>query len=277
MTIWLVYDEENIARNTFFIDRWREACIARGVSLRLVKTCDIAYGVFLGKPAVTAAGEKRLPEAAVMRAQRPLLSKQLENCGVHVFNNAFVSLMCNDKQRTHLQLGGLVPMMDTAFVGAPFARCPFPFPVVVKPAHGCGGRQVTLAKTQEEYDKALAAILPDTAVAQMLCTEPGRDLRVYMLGNTVLQAMLRVSETDFRSNFGLGGSAKPVDVPGEVVRMLDIIKAQFTFGLVGVDFIRHKKHWVFNEIEDAVGTRMLYAHTRIDPVRLYLDHILKSI
>jgi glutathione synthase/RimK-type ligase-like ATP-grasp enzyme len=59
--------------------------------------------------------------------------------------------------------------------------------------------------------------------------------------------------------------------------MVEAIAQQFHFGLVGVDFIFHKGELVFNEIEDAVGTRMLYMHTDMDIVRDYLDFILGAL
>ncbi|NLG58257.1 MAG: hypothetical protein GX540_07585, partial [Clostridiales bacterium] len=45
-------------------------------------------------------------------------------------------------------------------------------------------------------------------------------------------------------------------------------------GLIGVDFLFHQGRLLFNEIEDAVGTRMLYALGEGDIVRDYLAHIL---
>lgn len=50
----------------------------------------------------------------------------------------------------------------------------------------------------------------------------------------------------------------------------------FDFGLVGIDFIFHRGSLVFNEIEDAVGTRMLYTGG-LDIVPDYLDFILSRL
>ena len=81
MTGWLVYDEENIERNTRFIGFWLEEAHRRDISLSLVKTRDIAYGIRFGKPFVSAAGQTDHPEFAVMRAAHPLLSKIMEQQG----------------------------------------------------------------------------------------------------------------------------------------------------------------------------------------------------
>ena len=69
----------------------------------------------------------------------------------------------------------------------------------------------------------------------------------------------------------------PYKIDSETENNVMKILSRFNFDFVGVDFIFHNGRLLFNEIEDAVGTRMLYAHTDIDPVKCYLDHIIKSL
>jgi gamma-F420-2:alpha-L-glutamate ligase len=277
MNGWLVYDEENIPRNERFIGFWMLEARRRGVSLALVKTKDIAFGIRGDKPFAFCAGQDGLPGFAVMRTVSPLLSRQLESLGVRVFNDSRVSALCNDKRETHLLLAGRVPMMDTAFADTARFACPFPYPVVVKASHGSGGREVLLARDEAEYSAALAALAPDSAVIQPLCDHPGLDLRVYVIGKKIIQPMLRQSQTDFRSNFGLGGTATPAVLTREQENMTASIIELFDFGLAGVDFINHRGQWLFNEIEDAVGTRMLYMGTGINIVEMYMNHILSRM
>ncbi len=277
MTGWLIYEADNVSRNQFFVDRWMAAAAARGITIRLALTRDLAWGVRDGRLFLAHQAGWPLPDFVVMRTQQPLLSQHLEMMSISCFNNAEVARTVNDKRATHMLLADRLPMMDTAFVAPGAFYAPFPYPVVVKAAHGCGGRQVFLAHTQEEYAQALGRVAPDEAVVQPLSDQPGRDLRVYLLGDRVVGAMLRTAASDFRGNFGLGGDSGPVDIPPDVAGYLDVVRQAFTFGLVGVDFIFHKGRAVFNEIEDAVGTRMLYQHTSMDIVQDYLDMILTKM
>lgn len=278
MTGWMVYDPQNVERNRFFIDRWMNAADKQGVTLRLITTPKIAYGVKDGQPMLLLDSKSARPDFVVMRSQHPLLSAHLEKMGIPCFNNARVADICNDKRKTHALLMGQIPMMDSAFLTHDSFHQPFPYPVVVKAAHGCGGRQIFLAKDEAGLDAAKQAIYPDDLVVQPLCDEPGQDLRVYVLNDQIFATMLRCSDDgDFRSNVGLGGASKPVDMPQELKGYVSLIMAQFHFDLVGIDFIRNGGRWVFNEIEDAVGTRMLYMHTQHDIAALYLHHILKKI
>ena len=62
-----------------------------------------------------------------------------------------------------------------------------------------------------------------------------------------------------------------------LLRHVRAVQGLFSFGLVGVDFLFHQGQLVFNEIEDAVGTRMLYMHTQLDIASDYLDWILNRM
>ena len=277
MTGWLVYDQDNIKRNQFFIDRWMDAAKKRGLDLQLVTAQQISWGLRRGLPFLMKDLSDARPSFAVMRAQYPQLRAHLESMGIPCFNNAKVGDICNDKQKTHSLLSGLLPMMPTAFLTPSAFQNPFPYPVVVKGAHGCGGRSVYLADNEAEYAEAVRKISPDTFIVQPLSSDPGKDLRVYVLGNRIIAAMLRYQEGDFRSNVGLGGGSRPVDVTDELRDYVSRVLAHFDTGLVGVDFIYHEGRLVFNEVEDAVGTRMLYMHTGLDIADEYLALILKTI
>lgn len=276
MTGWLVYEKDNVTRNQFFVDRWMQAAVSSGVSLRLVTTDLVRMGA-AGGTLFLADAEGNTPDFVVMRAQYQLLSEHAEKMGIPVYNNARVSAICNDKRRTHQLLFGLVPMMDTAFVLPETKVCPFPFPAVVKASHACGGRQVYLVQNDDAFREALLALAPDSAVVQPVCDTPGRDVRVYVLGNQIVGTMLRYSQGDFRSNVGLGGGSRPYDMDDTLAGYVSQIQELFRFGLVGVDFLFDHGRLLFNEIEDAVGTRMLYMHTNRDIAKEYLQMILKDI
>lgn len=277
MTGWLIYDQGNIDRNRFFVDRWMAAADRRGVSLALVTAQEISWGVREGDDFLMLGLRDARPDFAVTRAPYPLLSAHLQRMGIPCFNNAKVADICNDKQKTHSLLSGELPMMPTAFLTPSAFVNPFPYPVVVKGAHGCGGRSVRLARNDREYREAVEMIAPDTLIVQPLCDEPGKDLRVYVMGNQIIAAMLRHQESDFRSNVGLGGGSAPVPVTDELRDYVSRVLKHFDTGLVGIDFIYHQGRLVFNEVEDAVGTRMLYMHTARDIADEYLALILSRV
>ena len=147
------------------------------------------------------------------------------------------------------------------------------YPLVVKSRAGHGGQEVFLLHTEEECEKFFKAHAPDGYIVQQFCSEAGKDLRVYVLGGKILAGVLRSSDEDFRSNYSLGGRVESVPVPQEVQDMVKTLHDAYSFDFVGIDFIRHDGKWILNEVEDVVGSRMLYETTDLDAVKLYIEYV----
>ena len=150
-------------------------------------------------------------------------------------------------------------------------------PFVVKVIDGHGGSEVFLVDSADKCKELFSKYEKGKFIAQELCSEPGVDMRVYVLGKKVLASVKRTSLSDFRSNFSLGGNAELIDPPSEVKDTALAVADRLGADFIGVDFIRHGGEWVLNEIEDVVGTRMLYSLTALDPAKLYVGHVIKRI
>ena len=210
---------------------------------------------------------------AIVRNRDSKLCKRLEENNIRCFNSSYVVNIGNDKWEMYKDFNSAgIPVMYTQ-------RTKLPYPFVMKPVDGHGGENVYLIKNADEYESVISNI-PDERqgdlIYQVIATEKGRDIRVYVVGGTILTAMERIAvdtEKDFRSNYSLNGNAKEHALTDEELKLAakvaDHIKADF----VGIDLIYNNGRPVVNEIEDAVGTRMLYSLTDIDPVREFVAHI----
>ena len=92
--------------------------------------------------------------------------------------------------------------------------------------------------------------------------------------------MLRTagSEEAFRANFSLGGTASLITPTREERFMATELAEALPSDFIGIDIIYDKGGSpVFNEIEDAVGSRMLYTYTDIDIIKQFAEHILKTV
>ncbi len=277
----LIYKQSEVVRNQRFIELFMQAAHLHGVIMQVVYVEDISFGFLEGKSFLYVGGQNMHMDFAVMRVMHPTLSAHLEMCSIPVFNPAKVSAICNDKQKTALyfmQKG--LPLVDTAVVSLEYPKHTFSYPVVVKASKGCGGRYVFLCKEEQAYIRALNKIYPDHAVVQPFIQTGGQDIRVYMLGGKIYQCMLRYSEDkqEFRSNFGIHGLAKPIDVNERVAKLAYKAVEGLDTMLVGVDFFVDMQGKVYiNEIEDAVGTRMLYQFTNHQVVNDYMALIVKRL
>ena len=275
----LFYEGFEAERNRHYIELYFRACKKRGIALSLCLLERLSFGVQSGAPFLFYDGKPfEIPDFAVMRLREPVLSRQLEQMGARVFNSSAVCALANDKRSTYQFAQSLgLPMMDTWFLTGGAAEQSFPYPVVVKSARGFGGHEVRLANNKAELDDALLAFPAGGAVVQRLASDTGKDLRVYVVGKEIVCAMLRVSNGDFRSNYGLGGSAAPYALNDRGKGMVKCILSRIELSLAGIDFVFDNGEAVFNEIEDVVGARMLYEHTNIDIVETYMDFIVSSL
>lgn len=259
MNLWLIYDKFEAERNRRYIDFYFEKCKEKDIDLSLQ---IVEEGIDFD----------HLPDAAIVRTMNPELSQKLEGLGVRVYNSSFISRTANDKWNTYLYLKEKgITLPETYLVTEGFSP-PF-YPIVLKPACGKGGRDVVIAEKYEEF-AAYREKVREKTIAQKVVSDKGKDLRVYVVGNTIIKAMLRVSESDFRSNFCLGGRAEEYNLSKEETAEIEKIISCFDIGYAGLDFIFDNGKIIFNEMEDVVGARMLYTYTDVDIVDIYLNFII---
>ena len=272
----LVYTSADAEYNKWFIDHIIEEGRKCNLDIRLVLS---------DKEEVSDIDEisdrEEVPDNdidfAIVRNRDSKLCKRLEENNIRCFNSSYVVNIGNDKWEMSKDFNAAgIPVMYTQ-------RTKLPYPFVMKPVNGHGGENVYLIKNADEYKKAIDT-KPDEKtgkfIFQVPATEKGRDIRVYVVGGIILTAMERIAvdtEKDFRSNYSLNGNAKEHALTDEELKLAakvaDHIKADF----VGIDLIYNNGKPVVNEIEDAVGTRMLYSLTDIDPVREFVAHIAEHI
>ncbi len=256
----LLYTAFEADRNRFFISRLISSAQACGISLSLCICDSIAYD------------NTENIDFAVNRTNNAHLADILSKKGIRVFNSPFVSLIANSKYRSCLFASKLgIPVMPTEIFDAD-ERPVCSLPAVIKPDNGKGGKNVFLVNSLDQlYSSAFTIGAP--FVVQKPSSDLGRDTRVYMLGTTPIAAMTRVSDTDFRSNFCLGGRAQVHTLSDEEREYAVAIASALGSDYVGIDFIYDGGRPVFNEIEDAVGARMLYTYTDIDIADMYIRYI----
>ena len=260
----LVYTSADAEYNKWFIDHIIEEGRKCNLDIRLV-----------------LSDKEEIPDNkysfAIVRNRDSKLCKRLEDSNIRCFNSSYVVNIGNDKWEMYKDFNSAgIPVMYTQ-------KTKLPYPFVMKPVNGHGGENVYLIKNADEYESVISNIPDDRQgdlIYQVIATEKGRDIRVYVVGGTILTAMERIAvdtEKDFRSNYSLNGNAKEHALTDEELKLAakvaDHIKADF----VGIDLIYNNGKPVVNEIEDAVGTRMLYSLTDIDPVREFVAHIADII
>lgn len=279
--IWLIYNKSGAEINKGYITWFIEEANKQGIHMKLVIRETLRIGIQNNIPIVFIDGvETSLPDAAVIRTIDSLLSLHLEDMDVKVFNSAQVSRICNHKGLTHQVVNKLgVPMVDTFYYTKTGLTTdpPLPYPFVIKNVHGRGGNEVFLVQDKKDWMNSEVK-LSQEVVIQSADVQLGKDLRVYIVGNEIIAAVLRESNIDFRANYTLGGSASLYKLNEEEVKIIQRITSHFDFDMVGIDFLIGKNgELLFNEIEDIVGSRTLSKLSEINLLEKYTAHILKKL
>ena len=260
----LYYTAEDVSRNEWFIGELCRYAESEGIILRLCLASE-PFPAHLR------------PDFVINRSREKNISHYCEETlRIPVYNSSTVTTVTNDKYLCYafLRENGL-PAAGTVRVMPGDPLPDFAAPAVIKPPDGHGGAGVRYLPDAQALDAACRETARPFLLQEPMC--PGKDLRVYVMGGEIYAAVLRSSDSDFRSNFSLGGHAEVI-TPDETVRALTArVQAVLPMDFAGVDFLRHPSGgYVIGEIEDAVGCRMLYALTELNPARDYIRLIAQK-
>ncbi|TAA69163.1 ATP-grasp domain-containing protein [Planococcus salinarum] len=217
------------------------------------------------EPGLSFLAAELAGQTVVFRCRRPQAARFLEDRGIRIINRAEVNRIANDKWLAYqlfLMLG--VPAIPTY-------RKPQEFPCVAKAIDGHGGTEVEILESLDsvpdfDAETIYQPVVPHTA-----------DVRAYVIGDEVVGAVKRSSDSSFRKNFSLGAEVERYTLDStqetEVLKIARALKADY----IGVDFLllEDGRH-LFNEIEDPVGARSFYQTHDENIAELLVRHIEKK-
>lgn len=274
MTGYMIYEKNDAQKNKMYVEMHKEAFADFGVDIKLVLTDKIykEYKMELGKP-----------DFVINRSRDYIISKEYEKIGIRVFNSSEVTRIANNKGLTYKFLKGKVPFVPTEYEklmlisGVNVNNNLISYPYVLKSCSGHGGSQVFMINSNDDEEIAIKKIENDKFVKQQCCTDLGKDVRVYIIGNKVVAAVLRTSEKSFKSNYSLGGNVSLYDLNETERKYVDTITQMLPMDFAAIDFIFNNGQAAFNEIEDAAGARMLYSISDIDIVKMQVEYMMKEL
>lgn len=283
-TCWLLYDAPDLAVNRDFAAMMKDYGSRYGLHIQAVTLQQLTLGMdSAGQPYTLWSGSPARPDAVLSRMRLDWVSEHFERMGIPVFNNSKVCRICNDKRRTHQFLQGL-PMADTIFV-TDAGGVPATLPRVVKPADGHGGEAVQLISDEAAWQKAVCQPGIESSrplLHQAVVEKPGRDLRVYVLFGQILAGVMRTAKQGVVSNFKLGGDVALHPLTDAERTLAQAVIERFEAAgaplhMAGVDLLYSKAGPLISEVEDVVGSRMLYKVSDIDLADLYLRGIAERL
>ena len=259
---WILYQEEDLEKNQWWIKHLQQLFAKRDISLKLAQTItDIDTVDFI-----------------INRTREYHYAEFFENQNVRVFNNAEVNNLANDKYLTYMKATSLgIPVLKSEILTSGWLPETTTYPFVLKSIGGHGGKEVFWVEDKKKWNTLSSIIEPEKWLIQEAASVFGQDLRVYIIGNQIQVGMLRTSMVDFRCNYSLGGKAEPAAIPNDVKNIITTLTDRYSFDYVGIDFLQHHNQYVLNEIEDPVGSRMVYEKTNIDLGERLVQWIVDSM
>lgn len=188
--------------------------------------------------------------------------RHFEAKGIPVLNRSEAFALARNKWRSLQKLAEHhLPIPNTNFSGALVSVKAqvnhFTFPLMAKVLNGSQGNGVMLFENQNNADAILSTFrqLNEPYLCQQFVSEAkGEDIRVFVIGDKVVAAMMRRSSTeDFRANIHQGGIAQCIELTQEEAALA--VKATKVLGLdvAGVDFLRTENGIVILEVNASPG------------------------
>lgn len=283
---WIIYNGSLVSDK--FLDQARlmaEACENAHVTPIIYKNYDIKMN--LAKPL-----ENR-PDFVIFLDKDILLATYLKNRGIPIFNDPDVIETCDNKAKQYIALANANIRIPMTII-APKVYPKFTIrhsgyfedvletlglPMVIKEGHGSFGMKVYLIHTEEAfYDKVDELRGIDFVFQQYIASSFGRDIRVNTIGNTVVAAMYRHSEDDFRANITNGGKASAIELTA-AQRDLALAAAHAVGAdFAGVDLLFDEQDEpIVCEVNAASHIRNIYNVTGINVGDAFVQYILKKL
>lgn len=250
--IFLIYNEHEIQINQFSINRYIDVFKENKFDCVLLTQNNFKQ-------------KKEKPICVINRTNNFEIALHFENMGIRVFNNSFVSKICNNKLETYKYISSVnhLKIINNKEIS---------FPVVAKDPNSKGGKDVFLLENFDDYNKIFNSKMILQEFLPSAC-----DIRTYIIGNEIILSVKRNSNNSFKANYKINHNAEIYKLNAEEKKMINVILTKFKFDFVGIDILKNDNSFYFSEIEDSVGSRAVYDLTNIDIIKKYVEYIIFQI
>jgi [lysine-biosynthesis-protein LysW]--L-2-aminoadipate ligase len=156
------------------------------------------------------------------------------------------------------------------------------YPAVLKPPIGSWGRLIARVHDREEAEQilehksALPSPVQSIFYVQEHVPKPDRDLRVFVVGDEVVAAMVRRS-SEWRTNAARGATTEPLE-PEAPLRMLALRAADaMGGGVLAVDVMEGPTGLLVHEVNPTPEFKVLQGTTGVDIARRIVEYAMDCV
>lgn len=297
---YIIYYDEEANKNSGFIEMLKSECRKYDIALEYISFEKVNL-------MSESSFENKFKKIffVINRTREYKLSLRFEKINVKVFHSSKITELGNNKYKTYCYLKEyfernknepqgewiahtvLVKVDDLNNVLNDYIGKDY----VIKSVDGHGGSQVfslnddgtkhgSYRKNRDNAKNNIyKALQGHDCVLQKRIDSDSNDIRVYIVFGKIYAAVLRHGNDGFKSNFSLGGSVEEYFPDEEQKKIIEKFIEAFgaeQLSMAGIDFILTRDgNLIFNELEEMVGSRMLYNCSKHDIVREYVEQIAK--
>lgn len=297
---YIIYYDEEANKNSGFIEMLKSECRKYDIALEYISFEKVNL-------MSESSFENKFKKIffVINRTREYKLSLRFEKINVKVFHSPKITELGNNKYKTYCYLKEyfernknepqgewiahtvLVKADDLNNVLNDYIGKDY----VIKSVDGHGGSQVfslnddgtkhgSYRKNRDNAKNNIyKALQGHDCVLQKRIDSDSNDIRVYIVFGKIYAAVLRHGNDGFKSNFSLGGSVEEYFPDEEQKKIIEKFIEAFgaeQLSMAGIDFILTRDgNLIFNELEEMVGSRMLYNCSKHDIVREYVEQIAK--
>lgn len=233
-----------------------------------------------------------LPDYVVFTDKDIYLARQLELLGIPVFNSAEAIAISDDKIKTYQILAkAQFPIPKTIFAPKTFGINAhlnndyiatvikqLSFPMIVKEAFGSFGEQVYLVKNEQQLIEKVNQISSRPFMFQQFIeTSYGKDMRLQVVGDQVVTAMIRTAAHDFRANVTAGGKMEPYQPTEEEATLAVKASQEIGADFSGVDLLFGPDGPIVCEVNSNAHIRNILDCTGINAAYDIINHIERTL
>lgn len=257
----IIYQHADSEKNRYFIDLCLKKLNSEGFSLTYIDEEELDG--YLAEQQI---------DYAIYRGRNYTISEKLVALNTRVFNPPTTNQIANDKHISCKLFNHLgLPSIDTQVIPNDLS-----YPYIMKSVDGHGGKEVFLINDDNKRLRLLAKYPTKKFIYQPFIANDG-DLRIYLVNQKYVASVARHNSKDFRHNFSLGGDVILYNPSEKLIKEAEMLAHELKADFIGVDLFLVGEKYLFNEIEDPVGCRMLYKLSNIDIISLFVNHIKKEL
>ncbi|WP_102345385.1 ATP-grasp domain-containing protein [Bacillus sp. Marseille-P3661] len=294
MVCWIIYNG-NLTSGKFldfgtWVDRVAQS---RGIHTEIIKNNELIITIEDNKPTIKGPYADHRPDFVIFGDKDIHLARHLEQMNIKVYNSSDSIEICDNKALTYQKLmdhGISMPKTIIApkifdglnvvdFSPYNYIAEEIGFPLVIKEVFGSFGQQVYLIHDYEELLQKVKELGSIPFVFQELIKSSyGKDIRLNVVGDRVVTAMLRTSDNDFRANVSNGGVMQPYNPTQTEIDLA--IKCSQIIGtdFAGIDLLFGEDDQpIVCEVNSNAHIRNIYDCTGVDVAEFMIDYILNDL